>query len=68
VLELVATDAGWLLAHGAQHMEAVEQAHRWPHSNKEATYGTFPRALPPHRRDYSRMGEKAKKEDITTKE
>jgi hypothetical protein len=35
---------------------------------KEATYGTFPRAQPPYRWDYSRMGEKAKKEDVTTKE
>jgi hypothetical protein len=37
-----------------------------PH--KEATYGTFLRALPPQHQDYSRMGKKAKKEDVATKE
>jgi hypothetical protein len=37
-----------------------------PH--KEATYGTFPRAQPPHHWDCSRMGEKTKKEDVATKE
>jgi hypothetical protein len=38
----------------------------WPH--KGATYGTFLRNRPPRHRDYSRMGEKAKNEDVTTKE
>jgi hypothetical protein len=37
-----------------------------PH--KDTTYGTFLRARPPCRQDYSRMGEKAKKEDVATKE
>jgi hypothetical protein len=37
-----------------------------PH--KEATYGTFPRARPSRRRGYSRVGKKAKKEGIVTKE
>jgi hypothetical protein len=37
-----------------------------PH--KEATYGTFLRAQSPHHRDYSRMGDKAKMEDIATRE
>jgi hypothetical protein len=36
--------------------------------HKEATYETFLRAWPPRRCVYSRMGEKAKKEVVATKE
>jgi hypothetical protein len=37
VLEVVATDARWVPAHGTQHGEAAEQSHRWPHSHKHLT-------------------------------
>jgi hypothetical protein len=37
-------------------------------AHKEATYETFLRAQLPRCRDYSRMGAKAKKDDVATKE
>jgi hypothetical protein len=37
MLEVVTANAWWVLAHGMEHVEAVEQVHRWPHSHKHLT-------------------------------
>jgi hypothetical protein len=37
VLEVVAAGVMWLLVHWAQHVEPLEQAHRWPHSHEHLT-------------------------------